>query len=138
MSTLATPFMLEIMRLIQAGEDLPKGAGAKASVKALRTRGWACVDTCGEGYLTEAGVEVLARHQRKAKGLDKVTNNWARRLNQAAGAAGQVKISAPPCPGCVHWQPTVTPLVHHFVEVVLCHADDMHRDFSCFSPKVKS
>lgn len=45
-------------------------------------------------------------------------------------------ISEPPCKVCKHWNPQVTfrngPEGQIPDGVRLCHAQDMHRDFSCF------
>lgn len=48
----------------------------------------------------------------------------------------RLAIDAPPCPFCKHWRPE--PKLDHtetgqrWVGVVLCHAEDMWQDFSCF------
>lgn len=49
----------------------------------------------------------------------------------------ELPIKAPPCPGCHFWNPR-----REFVQgllqmsgVKLCHAQEMHHDFSCFQNK---
>gem|GEM_PF-6789832 len=46
-------------------------------------------------------------------------------------------ITEPPCRQCKHWKPEVTfhdgPSGQVAEGVRLCHAKDMHHDFSCFS-----
>ena len=49
----------------------------------------------------------------------------------------------PPCLSCVHWKPQDV-FVHlsgkdrvFYDGIQLCHAEDMHSDFSCFRERVK-
>lgn len=47
-------------------------------------------------------------------------------------------IFGPPCPYCRFWYPVRKFAEYgggqHFDGVILCHADEQHRDFSCYKP----
>lgn len=50
-----------------------------------------------------------------------------------------LKISEPPCRHCRHWRPEPNIKVHKGAQVVqgivLCQAENMHRDFSCYDER---
>lgn len=53
--------------------------------------------------------------------------------NEFTAPLPELPIAAPPCPGCRHWRPV--PLFTNQGKadgVRLCHALDMHHDFSCY------
>jgi hypothetical protein len=54
------------------------------------------------------------------------------------------EITEPPCKNCVHWRPqrvfksskqSTAGKGQRFEGVRMCHAEDMHEDFSCFKAK---
>jgi len=45
-----------------------------------------------------------------------------------------VKIDAPPCSGCRHWNPQV---INEEGHVICCDSKEMTQGFSCFAEKVK-
>jgi hypothetical protein len=48
-------------------------------------------------------------------------------------------IKRPPCEDCMFWNPQRTyhegVYKSHFSGLVLCHAENMHKDFSCFKAR---
>ena len=48
-------------------------------------------------------------------------------------------VSEPPCPQCKYWRPQPKVAMVKGAQVVqgviLCHAEDMYRDFSCFEQR---
>lgn len=53
----------------------------------------------------------------------------------------EIPVEGPPCLNCQHWKPRRRyiqengPLYGLFDGVVLCHAKDQERDFSCFKER---
>jgi hypothetical protein len=43
-----------------------------------------------------------------------------------------IELDGPPCAECFYWQPGIELLNGNFDGITLCHAEDMHGDFSCF------
>ncbi len=54
-----------------------------------------------------------------------------------AQQANQLLISAPPCPWCKNWKPEIYYNEKYYDGIILCHANDMFPDFSCFEPNNK-
>ena len=65
---------------------------------------------------------------------DDVWSNAEKQCAEKIPDALRLTVPAPPCPDCAHWRPLIKLRDKgEFDGIRLCHAEEMFRDFTCFS-----